>query len=114
MTNNLKGEIKVNLAGKDYTCRLTIDAIIGIEEACGCGIIKLAQKMTNADILMSDILNVLLPALRGGGNDLQRKDVMKIVQNAGIVASTTAVATLITETLSDSEEDQEGKSEKGT
>jgi len=113
MTNKLKGEVEINLSGKDYKCRLTIDAIMGIEQACGCGILKLAQKMANADILISDIINILLPALRGGGNDFQRKDVMKIVQNAGIVASTTAVATLLTETLSDSEEAQEGKQVEG-
>ena len=34
MANPLKGEVTVQLAGKDYKCRLTIDAIIQIEEEC--------------------------------------------------------------------------------
>ena len=95
MTNKLKGETTVNLAGKDYKARLTIDAIMQIEDACDCGIIKLASKMADADIRMSDVVAVLLPALRGGGNDLQRKDVIQIVQDSGIVKSTATVATLI-------------------
>lgn len=115
MTNKLKGETTVNLAGKDYKARLTIDAIMQIEDACDCGIIKLASKMADADIRMSDVVAVLLPALRGGGNDLQRKDVIQIVQDSGIVKSTATVATLIAQSLTDDSEEEtdEGKQEKG-
>ena len=115
MANKLKGETTVNLAGKDYKARLTIDAIMQIEEACDCGIIKLATKMGDADIRMSDVIHVLLPALRGGGNDFQRKDIIKIVQNAGIVKATAAVANLIAQSLTDDSEEEtdEGKQEQG-
>ena len=114
MTNKLKGEYTVNLAGKDYKCRLTIDAIMQIEDACNTGILKLATKMGEADIRMSEIINVLLPALRGGGNDLQHKDVISIVQEAGIVKATTAVANLLANSLTDNSEEgtDEGKLEK--
>jgi hypothetical protein len=115
MTNNkLKGELTVELAGKEYKCRLTIDAIMKIEDSCNCGIIKLATKMGEGDIRMSEIINVLTPALRGGGNDLQHKDVIGIVQNAGIVKATGAVANLLAKTLTDDSEEaaDEGKQEK--
>tara|TARA_R110001592_G_scaffold153992_1_gene382846 strand:- start:2247 stop:2597 length:351 start_codon:yes stop_codon:yes gene_type:complete len=114
MANPLKGELTLNLAGKDYKARLTIDAIMQIEDACNCGIIKLATKMGEADIRMSEILHVLLPALRGGGNDIQRKDVLKIVQEAGIVKSTAAVANLLAKSLTDDSEEEadEGKQEQ--
>lgn len=115
MTNKLKGETTLNLAGKDYKARLTIDAIIQIEDSCDCGIIKLATRMSEADIRMSEVINVLLPALRGGGNDFQRKDVVKIVQNAGVVQATAAVANLIAQSLTDDSEEEtdEGKQEQG-
>ena len=115
MTNKLKGELNIQLAGKDYKCRLTIDAIMQIEDECNCGILKLATKMGEADIRMSEIINVLLPALRGGGNDLQRKDVIQIVQDAGIVKATTAVANLLAKSLTDDSEEttDEGKQEQG-
>ena len=115
-TNKLKGEILLNLAGKDYKARLTMNAIMQIESACNCGIIKLATRMSEADIRMTDIIEVLLPALRGGGNDLNRKDVIEIVENAGIVKSTTAVANLLSNTLTDDsqEETDEGKLEEAS
>ena len=111
----MKGQIKVKLGDKEYNARLTIDAIMQIEDACNCGIIKLANRMGEADIRMSDVINVLLPALRGGGNDLQKKDIIQIVQKAGIVKSTAAVATLIAQSLTDDSEEEtdEGKLEKG-
>jgi hypothetical protein len=115
MANKLKGEITVQLAGKDYKCRLTVDAIMQIEDACDCGVIKLATKMSEGDIRLNEIINVLTPALRGGGNDLQRKDVVNIVQEAGIVKATAAVANLLAKSLTDDSEEatDEGKQEQG-
>jgi len=114
MANKLKGEVTLNLANKEYKARLTIDAIMQIEDACNCGIIKLATRMGEADIRMSEILNVLTPALRGGGNDFQKKDVIKIVQEAGIVKATAAVANLLAQSLTDDSEEEtdEGKQEQ--
>ncbi len=115
MANPLKGEITVQLADKDYKCRLTVDAIMQIEDACDCGVIKLATKMSEGDIRLNEIINVLTPALRGGGNDLQRKDVVNIVQEAGIVKATAAVANLLAKSLTDDSEEatDEGKQEQG-
>jgi len=99
MTNPLKGQINLDLGDKSYKARLTVDAIIQIEDATGCGIIKLAQNMSEADIKMKDLISVLTPALRGGGNDLQENDVKKTVGEVGIVDSAKAVAQLLTSTL---------------
>jgi len=112
--NKLKGEISINLAGKDYKCRLTIDAIMQIEDSCNCGIIKLATRMSEGDIRLTEIINVLTPAIRGGGNDLQRKDIIAIVQDAGIVKATGAVANLLASSLTDDSEEaaDEGKLEQ--
>ena len=116
MTNPLKGEIEIELGGETYKCRLTMNSIMEIEDSCNCGIIKLATKMAEADIRMSDIVNVLHPAIRGGGNNISRNDTIKIVQEAGIINSTTAVANLLTSTLTDDSKDEadEGKSQTGS
>ena len=103
MTNPLKGEIEVELGGQTYKARLTIDAIVSIEQAVGCGIIKLATKMSEGDISVGDMMAVLLPALRGGGNDLQAKDIQKLIQDSGIVNATQVVATLLTSVLTPDE-----------
>lgn len=114
MTNPMKGEIQVELAGKQYKCRLTIDSIIQIETAVGAGIIKLAQRMSEGDVRITDMLSVLTPALRGGGNNLKPKDVTKLIGEAGIVETASAVALVLTQTIApeeaeDSEEEEEGK-----
>jgi hypothetical protein len=55
----------------------------------------------------------LLPALRGGGNDLQQTEINKIVQDAGIVESTKVVATLLATTLSDDSGEESGGEKTG-
>ena len=116
MTNPLKGQIEITLGSQTYKCRLTMNAIMEIEDSCNCGIIKLATRMADADIRMSEIVNVLHPAIRGGGKDVNRNDVIKIVQEAGIINSTTAVASLLTSTLTDNskEDADEGKLKTGS
>ena len=115
MTNPLKGQIEVKLGSNTYKARLTVDAIITIETTVGCGIIKLAQKMADADIRLTDLITVLVQALRGGGNDFTEKDISKIIQDVGIIEATRCVAELITKSLqADSEEDAtEGKQVEG-
>ena len=113
MANPMKAKIQLQLGEKSYNARLTIDSIIQIEEAVGCGIIKLAQKMSEADIRMTDIISVLTPALRGGGKNLQESDVKKIVGDIGIVAAASAVAELLTRSLTTgNDENEEGKPTK--
>jgi hypothetical protein len=115
MTNPLKGEIEIELGSETYKARLTIDAIVSIEQAVGCGIIKLATKMADGDISVQDAVSVLTPALRGGGNDFTDKDVKKIMQDVGITNSIQVVATLLTQTLTAGmEEDDEEKKPQTT
>ena len=114
MPNPLKGEIDLDIGGENYKARLTIDAIIRIEQAIGCGIIKLAQRMADADISVTDVTSVLTAALRGGGNDVTTKEVHKIITNAGIIEATTAVATLLTAAISPTDDSDEGSKKKGS
>lgn len=109
-TNKLRGETLVTLAGKEYKARLTMNSIMTLEASVGMGVLKLAQKMGEGDIMLSHIIKVLTPALRGGGNDVQEKDVINLVQEAGLVNATRAVAELLAASLTDSnsEEAEEG------
>lgn len=114
MTNPMKGEIQLSLGGKDYKARLTIDAIMQIEASVGCGILKLAQRMADADVRVTDIISVLTPALRGGGNNFQPKDVTKIVEESGLIDATQAVATLLTQSISPQDDSMEESEEEVT
>ena len=113
MTNPMRSQVQLDIGKETYKARLTIDAILQIEEACGNGIMKLATSMSEGDISMRDIIYILTPALRGGGNDINEVAVKKIVADVGIVECTRAVATLLTATLTtESEEAGEDSTEK--
>ena len=114
MTNPLKGEIQLNLGGTDYKARLTMDAIMQIEGSVGCGILKLAQRMADGDVRVTDLMAVLTPSLRGGGNNFQPKDVIKLVEKAGLVSAAGAVASLLTESISPPEDSMEESEEEET
>tara|TARA_R100000655_G_scaffold77938_1_gene117267 strand:- start:9125 stop:9391 length:267 start_codon:yes stop_codon:yes gene_type:complete len=79
-----------------------------IEDALGQGIIKVAQRMSEGDVRIRDLVTVLLPALRGGGKDLQAADITKLVQKAGIVEATKVVANLLAKTLTDDSAEESG------
>ena len=109
MANPLKPELEIVL-DKPYKARLTIDAIMQIEQKLGCGIIKLVTNVQNMDILLQDVVSVLTPALRGGGNDVQEADVKKMVSQVGIIKATEVMANLLVSCLAvDSEENEKGK-----
>ena len=99
MTNPLKGEVQVNLGTEVYNCRLTIDAIIKIETQLDKGILHVTQRLAEADIRVSELSVILLHALRGGGNDIDEKEVKRLIQEHGIVVCCQAVAELLTSVL---------------
>ncbi len=106
MTNPLKGQILINLGGKDYSCRLTVDAIIKIETELDKGILAITQRLSEADVRIGELAVVLLYALRGGSNDVNMEDVKKLIQETGIVNTCSAVATLLVSTMSDPEAEE--------
>ena len=112
MTNPLRGEIEITLGSETYKARLTIDALVRIEEELDSGILKLAARIAQADIRLKELIVVLKAALRGGGNDLNEKQVGKIISDIGIVTASTEVAQLLAQTLSDPEGEEEGKSQQ--
>jgi len=112
MANPLKSQFDLQIGKETYKARLTIDALVQIEQKVGCGIIKLAQNMAEGDIGITDTLSVLTHALRGGGNDFDEKKVGNIISKVGIVEATKSVATLLTQTLLVEEQDESEDSKK--
>lgn len=114
MTNPLKGETQITLGNEDFTCRLTIDSLIKVEEEIGMGIIKLVAKLSNEmDMPIKHQLSILYHALRGGGNDLTQKQVKELVTKNGLIKTTQVILIMLTETLND-EDDGEKKEERET
>jgi len=112
MTNPLKSQFELNLGKQTYKARLTVEALMQIEKSVGCGVIKLATRMADGDISINDVIAVLLPAIRGGGNDIEEKDLHKIMSQVGVVECTRAVAELLANTLRVTDEEDEESEKK--
>lgn len=106
MTNPMKGEMTIELAGESHPCRLTVDSLKRIETDLDTGVLLLTQRIANSDIRVNDLAVVLYYALRGGGNNLSQADINKIIASAGIVPVCKAVADLLVGVLSDPEAEE--------
>jgi hypothetical protein len=107
MANPLKGEILLTLGKETYKCRLTIDALVRIEDELDKGILELATAIAEAKVRIRTLIVVLKHALRGGGNDFDDKKIGSIIQDVGIVVASTEVAKLLASTLTDHDSDEE-------
>ena len=107
MTNPLKGETQITLGSEDYTCRLTIDSLMKIEDEIGMGIIKLISRLSSEmDMPIKHQLSILYHALRGGGNDLTQKQVKDLVTKNGLLKTTQTILVMLTSTLNDEENEK--------
>lgn len=100
MTNPKRGEITLNLGDKVYNCKVTMDGLARIEQACGCGIVKILTKLTEGDLTTTQICNIMLPIIRSGGNDVSIKDVQAIVWDAGLAESMKVIGEVLATSLS--------------
>lgn len=87
MTNPKRGEVLVKLGEKEWNGRVTLDALARIETACNAGIVKVLGNLTQGDLRTTDLGNILLPIIRGGGNDVTMKEVNEAIWDAGIPAT---------------------------
>lgn len=87
MTNPKRGELKLSLGGETYNARVTLDAIMKIEAACGMGILKVLTGLSEGNLTTTEVCHIILPVIRGGGNDFSIKDVQRIVWDAGLADS---------------------------
>lgn len=60
---------------------------------------KIAQKLAEADLTTSEISIILYQALRGGGNNLDQKEVNALIWESGMVESMSVVGEILTSAL---------------
>lgn len=77
-----------------------MDGLARIETSCGCGILKVLQKLSDGDLTTSEMCAVLLPIIRAGGNDIQVKDVQKAVWSGGLAEAMKVVGEVLATALS--------------
>ncbi len=94
--NKLKAEKLLKFNDDEYKARMSLDTIIRIEQALNCSILKLGNKLAQADITMTEIISVITLALRSGGNNLQDKEVKGMIAQIGLLEAIKMAGELVT------------------
>lgn len=112
MTNPKRGEVQIALGDVSYNGRVTLDVIMRIERQMGKGIVKIAQSLSDADISTFEIVQILTPVIRAGGNDVDEKKVGKEIWDAGLATGMAACAEVVASALgAGGDEGNEGEAE---
>lgn len=74
-----------------------------IENATGKGVIEILRVLSDGNIKMSEIMAILHPVIKAGGNDMTEKEVGQLVWQAGLTEGIREVAKVMSEILNASE-----------
>ena len=99
MSNPKRGELEIVLGEKKYKGKVTLDVIMRIERQMGKGIVKVAQSLSEADITTEEMISIITPVVRGGGNDVKESDIKKDIWEAGLAEGIKVCSEIIAQTL---------------
>ena len=114
MVNPQRGELQLKLGAENLKCRLSIDGIIRIEQTLGTSIVQIAQRLSEGKATIMEVINVLTPAIKGGGNDITEKRVKEMIWSAGLIEGMRCAGEVLTVALNSglSSEGNEGAEER--
>lgn len=114
-TNPLKAEKQLNFPNdKSYKARMSLDTIIRVEQALGCSILKVGNKLAVGDVTLLECITILTLALRSGGNDLKENDIKELISSIGMIETIKMVGELLSLALSVDEGTTEKKPQAQT
>ena len=106
MSNHLRGEVEITLGENVYNCKLNFDSLVRIENTLNVPILKLAQKISEAELKVTEISFILYTAIKGGGKDITEKQVSDLIWQVGFVDSIRAVGDIISMALSNGDDEK--------
>ena len=106
MPNPKRGELEIVLGEKKFKGRVTLDVVMRIERQMGKGIVKIAQSLSDAEFTVEQMVGVLTPVIRAGGNDVKDSDIKAALWDAGLVAGIQAVSEVVASVLGVDEQDE--------
>ena len=106
MSNHLRGEVEITLGENVYNCKLNFDSLVRIETALDTPIIKLAGKISEGNLKITEISYILYTAIKGGGKDLSEKEVNDMIWKAGFVDGIKACGDILSMALSSGDEEK--------
>ena len=106
MSNQLRGEIEIKLGEQTFNCKLNFDSLVRIENTLNVPILKLAQKISEAELKVTEISFILYTAIKGGGKDITENQVSDLIWQVGFVDSIRAVGDIISMALSNGDDEK--------
>tara|TARA_E500000318_G_C3487079_1_gene182794 strand:+ start:57 stop:401 length:345 start_codon:yes stop_codon:yes gene_type:complete len=97
--NPKRGEVELEFGGKVYTGRVTLDVVMRIETALGKSIIEQLKDLSDAQTKLTEMVNIITPVIRAGGNDLKDKEVADLIWQGGITNSMRMCAAILTKAV---------------
>lgn len=105
MANPKRGEMMITLGEKKYKGKVTMDVIMRIENACGMGIVKITQSLSLGELTTTQMVNILTPVIRAGGNDIKEKEVGEALWGAGLADGMKSIGEILSTVLSAGEDE---------
>ncbi|MEL6840850.1 MAG: gene transfer agent family protein [Pseudomonadota bacterium] len=101
MANPWTGEVSVRIDGVPHVCKLTLGALVGLEEALGeRSLVELAERFESGAFSSRDVMAVIVAGLRGGGWRGMSSDLMTVEIEGGPVGAAKVAALLLTRAFS--------------
>ena len=98
--NKRRGEIAAVLDGQERILCLTLGALAELENAFSASdLTGLAERFAIGRFSANDLTSIVGAALRGGGSDVQDKDVMTMRADGGVAGFAAIVAELLAVTF---------------
>lgn len=77
--------IALTLNGKPHTLRPTFAALMAIEQALDCRLLKLATRVSEGDVGTEDVLTILEHGLRAGSGAVSRETLQHAMDTSGFL-----------------------------
>ncbi len=103
--NPKRGELTIALGAKKYKARVTLDVVKRIETSCNQGVVRIAQTLAAGELTITQIISILTPVIRAGGNDVDEKEVGQALWDAGLADGMKAIGEVLSQVLGSGEDE---------
>ncbi len=83
MANKHRGEVTLDLAGKDYVLAPTFGVVAEIEDEMGTNLFEIGRKLELADITARDLVKLAGTALKAGGHEVAEGMIVQAISDDG-------------------------------
>ena len=103
--NPKRGEMTITLGEKKYKARVTLDVVKRIETACNQGVVRIAQTLAAGELTTTQMVSILTPVIRAGGNDTSEKEVGQALWDAGLADGMKAIGEILSQVLASGDDE---------